>query len=111
MITEAISILAIPKVPRVSLRVLVISGFVLVVFLLIFYVFQVTEITKANFFLSDHGKKIAALTQENKDLEFNLSQKNSLTNLEIVLKNLNYEETNKIYYIQLLGSTVAARPK
>lgn len=84
-------------------------AFTLFVFSLIFYIFQVNEVTKASFFTSNYENKINILIQENKNLEIKFSQINSLANLEILLRDLNYEEVGKIHYIQILENTVVVK--
>jgi len=95
--------------PKISLRTIQILVFVFVGFLLIFYVFQIHEITKANFSLLVYQKKIAEIARENKSLENNFSQSNSLAGLEAFLKNSNYEKVGRVYYIRMPESEVAVK--
>jgi len=97
--------------PRISLRVVWILSLIIIGFLLSFYISQVIELTETAFSISDHEKKIATLSQEDKNLEINFSQINSLANLEILIKDLNYEKIgDKVYYIRVLEEQVAAKP-
>jgi len=97
------------SLPQINWRTVWISGFILITFLLVFYIFQVNEMTKAGFFVSNYQRKIAELSQENKNLEINFSQVNSLANLEILLNNFNYEKIEKVHYLKVLGTTVVAK--
>ena len=90
---------------RFSLRIFMILGFVLIVLLLIFYVFQVNEVTRASFLISNYQKKIEELSQKNKNLEINFSQ----LDLGPLLKNLGYEKIEKIYYIQILETQMVTK--
>jgi cell division protein FtsB len=101
--------LVLPKLPQVSLRWILVVGIFLIGFLLISYIIQVNQLTKASFSVASYEKNLVALTQENKDLEMNFSQLNSLVNLESLLKDLNYVEVNKIHYIQILEETMVAK--
>lgn len=98
------------SLPKIGLRKIWLFGFILITSLLIFYIFQISEITKASFSVSQQEREMIKLSQQNKDLEAGLSQENSLANLETVLKKLNYEKVNKVYYIKVIDTGVAARP-
>ena len=97
------------SLPKINLQKIWISGFILTSLLLVFYVFQISEITQASFLISEQGQKISALYRLNKGLESNLSQKNSSANLETVLKKFNYEKVSKVYYIQILDNGMAVK--
>lgn len=98
------------NLPKISLRKIWVPGFILITLLLMFYIFQISEITQATFFISKYEQEITGLSRQNKDLEANLSQEKSLSNLEIAIRKLNYEKVNKVYYIQILDGQVAAKP-
>lgn len=98
------------NLPKINLRKLLISGFILITSLIIFYIFQISEITKFSFSLAKYELEISALAGDNKNLEIGISQKNSLSGLEEVLSRLNYEKVSKIYYIRILDGQVAVRP-
>ena len=78
-------------------------------FLVFFSIFQVGLMTKEIYAIRDYQKKIKDLSHANKLLEINFSQKNSLSYVEDLIKNLNFEKTNKIQYIQVLEGQVVAK--
>jgi len=94
---------------RFSLRTWLISSFVLVVFLLGFYIFQVNEVTKAGFFISNHEKQIAEFSQESQVLSADFTILNSLANLETILAEMNYEAVGQVHYLRVSGTTVVAK--
>lgn len=94
---------------RINLRVFWILSFVLITSLLVFYIFQINQIAKGTYLVKIYEEKINELLEENKTLEINSSQVNSLENLESLVKNLNFEKINKIYYIRILESQVVAK--
>lgn len=106
-ISEKINLIAFPKI---NLGKIWIAGFILITMLIVFYIFQISEITKASFSASNHEQEIFKLSQQNKNLEFSLSRENSLVNLEVVLKKLNYERVDRVYYIKVIDKGVAAKP-
>lgn len=94
---------------RFNTKAFWILGFLLIAPLLIFYIFQVNAVTKTSFLILSYEKKVTLLSQENKNLEINFSQVNSLANLETLLKNSNYEKIDKVHYIRVLEGTVVAK--
>lgn len=101
--------LVLPKFPQITLRWILATGFCLISFLLISYIIQLNQLTKANFYISNYEQNIASVARENKDLEMNFSRTNSLAGLESLLKSLNYVGVNKIHYIQILQGEMAAK--
>ena len=82
---------------------------VLAITLLIFCIFQINMQTKETSLIKTYEQKIAQISEQNKNLEINFSQKNSLKNFEILLEDLNFEKVTKIDYIQVLESSVVAK--
>ena len=92
--------------PRFSWMIL---GTFLIALLLVFYICQVTQITKAGFFISNYERQIAEFSQESQSLETNFPHLNSLANLETILNNLDYEKVEKVHYLRLPGTQVVAK--
>lgn len=82
----------------------------LIVLFLGFHIFQINNtIVSYIFQIQNYQKKIEELIKENKMLEINLTQKESLKKIEEKIKDLNFEKAGKIYYIQILENQVANR--
>lgn len=94
---------------RFSLRVLWISGFIFIATLLVFYIFQVNELAKVSYSISNFEQKISLLAEENKNLEINFSQTNSLGNIETLIKGLNFKPIGQVRYIRVLESTMVTK--
>lgn len=80
-------------------------SFLLTFSLLVFYVYQVNEMTRLGSLLSKYESGLSRLSQDNKALESAFSQSNSLGSLEGMLKGGSYEKVGKIFYIRLLNGT------
>jgi len=91
---------------KLSLKTFWVFSIILAITLLVFYISQVNLMTRETYLIQEHQKKIGELSKENEILEINLSQQNSLSNIEILVKNLNFEKIDKIHYIQVLESQV-----
>ena len=59
------------------------------------------------FLIKSYEKKISSLKEENKNLEIEFSQTNSLSNLNEYLKD--FEKVKNVKYIKLTGSSVAEK--
>ena len=94
---------------KLSLRTFWVLSIALTIIFLVLYVFQVNLMTKESYLTQDYQKKIKELSRENKTLEITFSEGNSLSNLELLVKNLNLEKTDKVHYIQVLESQVVAK--
>jgi len=94
---------------RFSLKTVWILSLGLMFFLLIFYIFQVNQVTKASFAISNYEKQMTELSQESKSLEMSFSDLSSLASVETLVSTLNYEKVNKVHYIQMLEGTALAK--
>jgi hypothetical protein len=91
---------------NLNLRIFWAISIILITFLLIFYVFQVNEMTRGSYLIKNDEKKITELSNENKNLQISLSQTNSLENLEKAVCGLGYTKVEKVKYIQILEGKV-----
>ncbi len=64
---------------------------------------------RETYLIQNYQRKIKELSQENKTLEINFFQANSLSTIESLVKNLNFEKVERIHYIQVLESQVVAK--
>lgn len=105
-ISEKIGFVALPKI---NIRKMWALGLIPIAAILVFYIFQISEITKAVSLISKYEKEITALYQQSKELEAGLFSGNSLTDLDSALNNLNYEKVSKVYYIRVMDSEMAVK--
>ncbi len=75
----------------------------MIIALVVFYVFQINQMTGAVYLIGAYEKKINSLSTENKGLEINFSQTNSLANINAMIQNLNYEQIKTTRYIRIFG--------
>ncbi|XOB41708.1 MAG: hypothetical protein ACKKMS_03260 [Candidatus Nealsonbacteria bacterium] len=110
-LTQSISqrLIVLPKLPKIGLKAFWILSFISIISLLIFYIFQVNAMIGETYLIQNYQRKIKELSQENKTLEINFSQANSLSTIETLVKNLNFEKVERIHYIQVLESQVVTK--
>ena len=75
----------------------------------IFYIIQINGITNESNLILSCQQDIKELSQQNKNLEIGLFQSDSLENIELLAKELNYEKVGRIGYIKILESTAIAK--
>jgi len=80
-----------------------------IIFLSIFYIFQVCRITQESYLILSYQEQINELSAKNENLEINLSQNNSLKIIDELIEEMDYEKIGQIHYIKILESSVAAK--
>ncbi|MDP2741250.1 MAG: hypothetical protein Q8O66_01000 [bacterium] len=79
-------------------------GLFTIMFLLFFYVYSINELTKGAYSIKNYEKQTNNLLQKNKGLEVEFAKSGFLGNLEVKTKELSFEKTQKIKYIQIQAS-------
>jgi len=92
-----------------NLKIFLIFEILLIVFLLISALFQTNIITTLGYQLQDFQRKANEISQENKSLEIDFAKINSLKNIEEKVQQLGFEKINKVYYLEIIESSVAAK--
>lgn len=77
----------------------------MIIVLVVFYVFQINQMTGAVYSIGDCEKRINSLSLENKKLEIDFSQANSLANIEARIRKLDYEPIKELRYIRIFEGT------
>lgn len=72
--------------------------------LMLFYIFGINELTGGAYFIKNYEKQISALSLKNKDLQVELAKTGFLGNLEAKTRELSFEKTKTVKYIQMQGS-------
>ncbi|MDO8436079.1 MAG: hypothetical protein Q7S82_01665 [bacterium] len=89
------------------LKLFWISIFFLILFLIIFSIFQLNAYTKTYYSIQSAQNQLVQLTKENGNLKIGFSNTSSLNNIEEHIRN--FEAINKIEYIRILEVTVLAK--
>lgn len=97
------------KLPKINLRILWVVSISLIVLFIGFYIYQVNVEASERYSIQEYQKRITELSRENKILEINSAQIGSLDNITKLLKELSFEKTGKIHYIQVLDTQVVSK--
>jgi len=96
-------------------RVFWIIGVILMLFLPVFYFFQVNAESSERYLVQKYERELNRLMRENKNLMINSAQINSLDNLAKLFEKptqsqaLNFKKVNRIHYIQILDTQLVTR--
>ncbi len=111
MNTNNTLVLALPisKTFRLGLNLKIFWIFIvfLIFSLLVVCIFQLNAYTEEFYLIQEYERNLSQLTQENKMLEINFSQADSLKNIGNYAQI--FEKTEKVEYIRVLESTVLAK--
>lgn len=97
--------------PEINWKALCIAGFVLSLALLVFYVWQINNLTQGSYLINSYEKQISKLSEENKNLQVSSAESSFLGQALEKIKALNFQKTTSVKYIQITGNSVAANLK
>ena len=93
--------------PQINWKVICFTGFMACSFLLLFYIYQILDLTKGSYLVNFYEDQITQIAQENKDLEVNFAENDFLGGVLTKIQDLNFQKTTSVSYIQILDSSVA----
>jgi len=94
---------------KINFKIFWILSFILIIFLLSFYIFQVNNLAENIYQIRISQKKINELSKTEEILKIELAKANSLSNIEKLVENFGFEKTEKIRYLQILESELAKK--
>lgn len=104
-----ISLLGWPVAKIISTKNVFILSVVLSMLFSVLYVLQISLMTKEIYTIREYQNRIKIVSQENKMLEVNFSQENSLAHFDDLVKILNLEKADHIQYIQVVANQVGVK--
>ncbi len=84
-------------------------GIALALFLIFFYVFQVTEMTKKSHLVQSYNGEARKILEENRRNEYDFLKDNSINRAEELVQDLNYVRIGEVHYINIPDRQVAAK--
>ena len=76
---------------------------------LVYYILQVGALSQDIFLLDDYERRLAALFDNNRNLDIDFSKMNSLSRVDGYLASRDFIKPVRVNYIRLLESSVAAK--
>lgn len=75
---------------------------------MIFYVWQVNDLTRGSYLVNSYEKQISGLSDQNKNLEVSFAESGFLGQALEKIQELNFQKTTSVKYIQVPDGSVAA---
>ncbi|MBI2053881.1 MAG: hypothetical protein HYT36_00905 [Candidatus Staskawiczbacteria bacterium] len=72
--------------------------------LLVFYIYGINELTKGAYMIKNYEKQMNTLSLKNKNLQVDFAKTGFLGNLEAKTRELSFEKTKTVKYIQMQDS-------
>ena len=94
---------------KLNLKSFRVTAAIILAVLLSLFIFQNSSLARGNALIENYENRIEEISRQNRDLEIDFSQKNSLRDTESLLEELNFEKVTKIDYIRVLETSVAAK--
>jgi len=93
------------------LRFFLIFNVLLITIFLAFYLFQITDEISKIYSIKNYKEKIIKLSNENKALEVNLIENNSLDKVAELITSFNFEKVNpnKIHFIKVMDYQIVSQ--
>lgn len=81
----------------------------LLALLVIFYIFQFSQLTEGMYLLKNYNNNIERISRENNGLEIKFLRANSLENLRFLVQNLNFDKVGEIDYLKIAEDAVVIK--
>lgn len=94
--------------PAINWKAICILGIFVSSCALLFYIYQINNLTKGAYLINNYEKKISELSQENKTLQVTFAESSFLGGVNSKIRELNFQKTTSVKYIQILDSSLAA---
>ena len=98
-------------IPQVNWKQFCFVGFFLSLAMLVFYVWQINDLTRGSYLINSYEKQISQLTDENKNLEVSFAENSFLGQALIKIQALNFQKVTSVKYIQIPENSVATAKK
>jgi hypothetical protein len=96
------------NLPAVNWKLVCFAGFFMILALLVFYVWQINDLTRGFYLTNTYEKQISKLSEENKNLQVSFAENSFLGQALEKIKALNFQKTTSVKYIQILDSSAEA---
>lgn len=98
-------------IPLINWRLMFFAGLFVSLSLLVFYVWQINDLTKGVYTISNYDKQISKLLEENKKLEISFAESSFMGQALTKIQALDFQKATSIKYIQILDGSAKANQK
>ena len=93
--------------PVINWKAVCFMGFFMTLALLVFYVWQINDLTRGSYLINNYQKQISRLSDENKNLEVSSAESSFLGQALLKIQALNFQKTTSVKYIKIPDNSVA----
>ena len=93
--------------PLINWRMVCVSGFFISLALLVFYVWQINDLTRGSYLVNSYEKQINKFSEENKNLQVSFAENSFLGQALEKIQALNFQKTASVKYIKIPDNSVA----
>lgn len=94
------------ELPQINWKVVCFVGFFISLSLLIFYVWQINDLTRGSYTVNSFEKQINQLSQENKDLQISFAESSFLGQALVKMQSLNFQKTVSVKFIKITDNSL-----
>jgi hypothetical protein len=95
------------NLPAVNWKAVCFTGFFISLLLLIFYAWQIVDLTESFYLINSYEKEISKFSEENKNLEISFAENSFLGQALEKIRALNFQKVTSVKYIKVLDGSVA----
>lgn len=95
------------SLPSINWKAMYAVGILLVLMMAVSYIFLINQLTEGVYLIKKYNKEVSSLYKENDVLESQLARVNIMENLIAKTKELSFEKTKDITYLQIIESPLA----
>lgn len=89
------------NLPKINWKVFCVISFIMLFFSLVFYIYQINNLTSGTYSIKVYESKILDLSKENRKLEVSFAESSFLGAVETKTRELNFQKTARVKYIQV----------
>ena len=91
----------------ITWKIICFVSFFISLALLVFYVWQINDLTRGSYTINSYEKQISKLSEENKNLQVSFAEKSFLGQAIVKIEALNFQKNTLVKYMQIPDSSVA----
>ena len=91
--------------PVINWKAVCCAGSFMALTLLVFYVWQINDLTRGSYLSNSYEKQISKLSEENKNLQVSFAESSFLGQALEKIQALNFQKTDSVKYIQVPDSS------
>ena len=95
------------EIPMINWKLICLLAFLISLPLLVFYVWQINDLTRGSYTINNYEKQISQLSDENNNLQVSFAESSFLGQAIEKIQGLNFQKTTTVKYIQIPANCVA----